>query len=148
MLNKTRFSALLTRLTLCALVVVVFCIFTLPVFIMLTKMQVFFSWFLAHGITNIIHVLMAFVILIMLATGVFLSLGLALISVAADWYTERQYRRTRGQTNGENINTLTGILNLLGGSITRLRDMSQALKDQGKELSRLSENAGIGAGGF
>jgi hypothetical protein len=115
---------------------------------MLTKMQAVFSWFLAHGISNAIHVLMAFIILIMLATGISLSLGLALISMVTDRYQERQYRRTRGPSNGENINALTDILNLLSGSIIQLQAGSQDLEAQIKELSHLSENAGVRVSGF
>jgi len=129
-------------------VVLVFCFSAVPVFIMLAKMHDIFSWFLAHGITNFIHVLITFFVLIMLVLGIFLGLGLALVSMGMDWYTEREYRRTRGRSDGEGINTLTDILNLLNDSITRLEGMSHDLEAQSKKLSQLCQNTEVRVSGF
>jgi hypothetical protein len=136
----------LRNFTLRLLGVLGFCFSAVPAFLLLTKMQAFFSLLQAHGMTNNMHVITAFIILIMAATGIFLSLGLALLSMGEDWYLKRQHLKEGAHLpGGEGLNALTDILDTLGDSIMRLEARSQTLQAQMKNISRLSQNAGVRA---
>jgi hypothetical protein len=121
------------------LIVLVFFLAAVPEFFMLMNMKPICSWFVGHGISNFTSIVTLFVVLIMLATGISLSLGLVLASRGEDWYLERQYLwQAKHPGKGEGLNSLENISNALSDSINRLQILSQSMKAQIAILSRIS----------
>jgi hypothetical protein len=117
----------------------IFCLLLVLVVIILMNMSGIVARFMARESANFMYVALALFLLIIVCTGVLLSLGIGAICIGEDLLRKRKSPLLRETPSTGGLSGLTDIMNSLDDSIGKLKKASQCLSDQTRLLAQISQ---------
>jgi hypothetical protein len=121
-------------------IIPVFCAAITPGLIALANMPEIIAWCLDHGAVSFMRAVDVFIVVILLGTGVLLSLGIVVVFRLEEWYLEKKRAAAPRVEAEEGLGKLTKLIDSLGDSINRIRELSRVIDAQTRIIHRIGQS--------